>query len=61
MIFTALSAALQADSVDVKLGMSQLPLSFKMGGNGFSVGRIVSLWEEIMLFYPNIEIAPIGQ
>lgn len=57
-VFNVLSAAVQVDSVNVKLGMSQL-FSSKMGGNGLSVGRIDSLWDDA--FYPDIEPAPIGQ
>lgn len=50
MILDALSAALRADSVDVKLGGFLSPLSSQTGGNGSSVGKIISLWEELFFF-----------
>lgn len=53
-----LSAALQVDSVNVKLGMAQLSSS-KMGGNDLSVGRIVLHWKELMLFIQTLDMLPL--
>lgn len=60
MILNALSAALRADSVDVKLGGFLGSLSSQTGGNGSSVGKIISLWEELFFLIQTLKRLPLA-
>lgn len=56
VIFNVLSAAPASWLSECQIRDVSAPLSSKMGGNSSSVGRAASHWDEMMLFYPNIEI-----